>query len=162
MGRIIEFDTGYQTVSAVQDLLELLLGTTQSAVLHSARIMQSSEEASTEAEELKVSIKRGAANTSGSGGGTATVVKYSSSTDQAHGLAGIERNNTTQAIAGGGALEELWPGVFNVLAGEWEFTPTPELRPRFGLSEACILSLDEIPADAITLRAVVYLEILTG
>lgn len=163
MGRMILFDTGYQTVSAAQDLLELLLASGQCAVLHSLRVMQSSDESSSEAELLQVNLKRATGSyTSGSGGGSATVVKYGQSVMQAHGLSGIERNNTTQASAGSGALEVLLPGCFNVLAGEWEVTFTPELRPVFGPSEACILSLDEAPADALSLRAVALLEILAG
>lgn len=163
MGRVILFDTGYQSVSAVQDLLELLLGSGQTALFHSARIMQSSLESPASVEELQVNLKRATGSyTSGSGGGTATVVKYGQSVMQAHGLAGIERNNTTQAAAGTGALETLMPGVFNALAGEWEYTPTPELRPAFGPSEALVLSLDEAPAAARTLRAVVLLEMLAG
>lgn len=161
MGRIIVFDTAYQTVSAVQDLLELKLGTTQCAFVHSAIVMQSSDEAASEAELLKINSKRATGSfTSGSGGGTATVVKNDSGA-AAHGLATIERNNTTQAVVGSGVLEDLphMCGVLNVLAGEWERTPTPEIRPWIGPSEAFILSLDEAPADALTLRAVVVLEI---
>ena len=51
--------------------------------------------------------------------------------DAAHSLAAAERNNTTQASAGSGALAELPGGVFSVLAGEWERTYVPELRPAF-------------------------------
>jgi hypothetical protein len=163
MGRMIAFDTGYQSVSAVQDLLELQLGTAQAAKLHRVKVMQSSLESPAVVEELQVNIKRATGSfTSGSGGGTATVVKYGQSVMQAHGLAATERNNTTQAVVGAGALETLEPGVFNTLAGEWEFTPTPELQPVLGPSEAVILSLDEAPAAARTLRAVVWLEILAG
>lgn len=162
MGRLISFDTGYQTVSAAQDLLELLLASTQAAVLHSARVMQSSDESSTEAELLQVNVKRASGSyTSGSGGGSATAVKLVLGS-AAHGLSGAERNNTTQAAAGSGALETVAPGVFAVLAGEWEYTPTPEMRPVFAPSEACVLSLDEAPTDALTLRAVVVLEIVAG
>lgn len=161
MGRIAIFDTGYQTVSVVQDLLEVLLTSGQCAVLHSAKVMQSSDEGASEAELLQINVKKGIGNTSGSGGGTATEVKLATG-QAAAGVTGKERNNTTQAVAGGGSLETVWPGSFNVLAGEWEFTPTPEIRPVFGPSEACILSLDEAPADALTLRAVMYLEIIVG
>jgi len=162
MGRLIHFDTGYQTVSAAQDLLELKADTDQAFVVHSLVIMQSSDEASSEAEELKVGVKRAAGSfTSGSGGGSATVVQQNPA-DAAHSLATIERNNTTQAVVGTGTLEELPGGVFNVLAGEWERTYTPELRPPFGPSQALILSLDEAPADALTLRAVATIEIIVG
>jgi hypothetical protein len=164
VGRIVHIDTGYQTVSAVQDLLEVKLATTQAGFLHSAIVMQSSDEASNEAEELKISVKRATGSfTSGSAGGSATVVKGQSG-DAAHGLTTIERNNTTQAVIGTGTLDEIGMmcGAFAVLSGEWERTPTPELRPPIGPSEAIILSLEEAPTDALTLRAILVIEITHG
>lgn len=164
MGRIVHVDTGYQTVSAVQDFLEIKADTDQTFVLHSLMIMQSSDETSAEAELLKISTKRLTGSfTSGSGGGSATIV-LNNKADAAHSLATIERNNTTQAGIGTGTLEELGGlcGVFNVLAGEWERTLIPELRPVFGPSEALIFSLEETPADALTLRAVAIIEIIAG
>lgn len=160
MGRIIIFDTGYQTVTAVQDLLEVKMASTQAGLLHRAKIMQSSEEAASEAEELQVNIKRGSSTyVSGSGGGTATEVKASTGSGAA-GVTSKLRNNTVQAS--GGTIETLEPGAFNVLAGEWEFTPTPELRFPLAPSEGIILALDEAPADAITMRAILAIEFLVG
>jgi hypothetical protein len=162
IGRLVIIDTGYQTVSAVQDLLEVKLGTAQAGFFLRARIMQSSEEASTEAEELQVNLKRATGSfTTGSGGGTATVVKGQSG-DPAHGLATIKRNDITQAVVGTGTLDVIEPGVFNVLAGEWESPATPEMMYPLGPSEAIILSLDEAPADAITMRALINLLITHG
>jgi hypothetical protein len=162
MGRIVIIDTGWQSVSVVQDLLEVKLGSAQAGFLHGVYIMQSSEEASSEAEQLKIALKRATGSfTSGSGGGTADVRKGQSG-DASHGLATNERNNTTQAVAGSGTLEEVDAGAFAVLAGEWEKTYTPELRYPFGPSEAVLLSLEEAPADAMTLRAIMKLEITHG
>lgn len=162
MGRIIVFDTGYQTVSAAQDLLELKLASTQAGFVRRAKIMQSSDETSSDLELLQVAVKRASGSyTSGSGGGSATVVKKQSGA-AAHGLSGIERNNTTQAVIGTGALDTIEPGVFNVLAAEWEWCPIPELALPLEPSEAVILSLDEAPTDALTLRAIIELEISHG
>lgn len=162
IGRLVICDTGYQTVSAVQDLLEIKLGTAQAGFVLRAKIMQSSDEASSEAEELQVNLKRASGSfTSGSGGGSATIVKGQTA-DAANGLATTERNNTTQAVVGTGALDTLEAGVFNVLAGEWEYAGTPETMYPIGPSEAAILSLDEAPADALTLRAVMTILITHG
>jgi hypothetical protein len=163
IGRLVIIDTGYQTVgTAVQDLLEVKLAATQAGFLLRAKVMQSSEESSTEAEQLQVNLKRATGSfTSGSGGGSATVVKGQSG-DPAHGLSTTERNNTTQAVIGTGTLDVMEPGAFNVLAGEWEFTPTPELMFPIGPSEAVILSLDEATADAITMRAIITLLLTHG
>lgn len=162
MGRIVICDTGYQTVSAVQDLFEIKLGSAQAGFVHRAVIMQSSDEASDQAELLQVNLKRGTGSfNSGSGGGSATLTKKQSG-DAAHGFATTERNNTTQATAGSGTLETIEPGVFNVLQGEWERLWTPEARPPIGPSEAVLLSIDEAPADALTLRAILEIEITHG
>lgn len=161
-GRVAVFDTGWQSVSVVQDLLELKLAATQAGFILRAKIMQSSDEAAAEAEQIQVNLKRATGSfTSGSGGSSATVVKGQSG-DAAHGLSTIERNNTTQAVVGTGTLETLEPGAFNVLAGEWEFSPPPEQMWPIGPSEAAILSVDEAPTDAITMRAVVTLLITHG
>lgn len=163
MGRIVYIDTGYQTVSAAQDLLEVLLASSQAGFVHSVKVFQTSDEASSEAEITQITCKRASgAYTSGSGGTSATVVQGQTG-DAAHGLSGIERNNTTQAAAGSGALVDIGVmcGALNVLAGEWECTPTPELRPAIGPSQAFIVSMDA-PTDGLTLRAVVTLEITHG
>lgn len=163
LGRLVIIDTGYQSVgTAVQDLLEVKLGSTQAGFLISAKVMQSSDEASTEAEEVQINLKRATgAFSSGSGGGSATVVKGQTG-NAAHGLATIERNNTTQATAGSGTLEVLEPGVFNVLAGEWSIDLGPEQMIPLGPSEAAILSMDETVADAITMRAIMKIIITHG
>lgn len=160
MGRIVIADTGYQSVSAVQDLLELKLGSGQFAVVHSVQVHVSSDEGDA-AENLQINVKRATGSfTSGSGGGSATLVKGVTN-DAAHGLATTERNNTTQAVIGTGTLDTVahLSGVLQVLAGEWERTPTPELRLQLLAGEAVILSLDEAPADAVTMRGVVVLEV---
>lgn len=158
-GRMVELDTGYQSVSVVQDLAEIKLGTGQFGVVHSVILMVSSDEGDA-AENLQVNCKRGVGFTSGSGGGSLTTFKGLTG-DAAHGLATVERNNTTQAVAGGGTLENIPHacGVLAVLAGEWERTFTPELRPQLLASEALVVSLDEAPADAVTMRAIVAIEI---
>jgi len=162
MGRIVVADTGYQTVSAVQDFVELLTASTQAILIHSVRIMQSSDEASTEAELLQINLKRASGSyTSGSSGSSLTMV-LNNLADAAHGLTGVERNNTSQAVAGSGVLSTIVSGCFNVIAGEWEYTPTPELRPVLGPSQAFIVSLDEAPADALTLKCMVVFEIIAG
>jgi len=162
VGRIVIIDTGYQTVSAVQDLLEVKLAASQAGYVKRVKIMQSSKESVSDAEQLQVNLKRAAGSfTSGSNGGAATIVKGQSG-DAAHGLSTTERNNTTQAVAGTGTLETLEPGAFSVLAGEWEVTPTPELQWPIGPSEAAILSIDEAPGTALTLRAIMNIELTHG
>lgn len=162
IGRLLTIDTGYQTVSAVQDLLEVKLAAGQAGFLLRAKVIQYSDAAAAEAEELPVNVKKaGGSFTSGSGGGTATVVG-GTPIAASDGLTTKERNNTTQAVVGSGTLDVLERGVFNVLAGEWEFTATPELAHAIGPSEAVILSLDVAPADALTLAATIQILLTHG
>jgi hypothetical protein len=160
IGRRVTIKTGYQTVSAIQDLLEVKLGTGQAGFVLRAKVVQKSDEASTEAEELEVSVKRASgAYTSGTGGAAATVVKGQTG-DAAHGLATVQRNNITTQVSGG-TVDTIESGVFNVLAGEWEVAYTPELMIPIGPSEAAVLSI-EAPADALTLEGVIDLLITHG
>lgn len=160
MGRIIIFDTGYQSVSAIQDLLEVKFSGSQGALLHRAKVMQSSQESVASAEQVQINIKR-ASNSyfSGSGGGTATETKLASASN-ASSVTSKLRNNTYQAS--GGTIEVVEPGVFNILGGEWEFCPVPELRLPFAPNEGVLLSLDEAAAEALTLRAILEIEFLVG
>lgn len=161
-GRIVICDTGWQTVAAVQDLLEIKLGTAQAGYVLQAKVMQSSIEGVTAIAKDKVSVKRATGSfTSGSGGGTATIVKGQSG-DASHGLATTERNNTTQAVVGTGTLDELDPDVINESGGVLELTYIPELAPPIGPSEAVLLSLEEAPSASCTMRAVLKLLITHG
>lgn len=167
-GRIIILDTGWQSLttsgtgSGAYDLLEAKLGSGQAGFLIRAKIMQSSEESSTEAEEVQVAVKRGSGSyTSATAGSSATVTKGQTG-DPSHGLATTTRNNKGQASAGSGALETIEAGTWNVLAGEWEFTPTPELMFPIGPSQGVILSIDEAPADGMTARALLEILITHG
>ena len=159
MGRKYTIDTGFQTVSAVQDLVEILNPADAVMLVPSISVDQSSDAASTEAEKLQLVMKRASGTyTSGSGGGTVTpaVLEFG---DAAAGIT-AERNNTTQAVAGTGALATMANFVYDVLSG-FEWTPIPELRPVFSPSQALVLSLTA-PADALTLRCLVIVEELGG
>lgn len=159
MGRMFAISTGFQTVSAAQDLLEIQVPATEILVLHSITISQSSDEASSESELLQVALKRASGSyTSGSGGSSATPAKLefgSAST----GLT-VERNNTSQAAAGSGALTTIHEDAMQVLSG-WNYTPTPEIRPILSPSQALVVSI-EAPADALTLCCIAIVEEIGG
>lgn len=163
IGRLVILDTGWQTVgTAVQDLLEVKLGTAQAGFLLSAKVIQKTAEDANSADQLDLNIKRATGSfTSGSGGGTATVLKGQSG-DAAHGLAANERNNTTQAAAGTGTLETLEPGAFNILSGEWEWKPPSDEVIPLGPSEAAVLSIDTALDIQLSVRAVVKILITHG
>lgn len=152
-GRLVYCDTDWQTVSAVQDLLEIKLGTAQAGFVTGWKIMQSSLEGTSSVVKDKISLKRATGSfTSGSGGGSATII-LGSSIDPAHGLATVERNNTTQAVVGTGTLNVIDADAFNESSGVLDVQYIPEEWKPIGPSEAAILSLDEAPSASGTFRA---------
>lgn len=166
MGRVVIVDTGWfnaavpGTGAAAFDALEVKFTSGMFGFLMSAKLMQSSEEGVTDMEQLKVAIKRASGSyTAGSGSSTnATVVKGATG-DPTTTFTTAKVANTTQAAAGSGSLDALMPGGFNIQAGEWECTYIPELRPPIGPSEAVILSVDEAPADSVTMRAILVFDL---
>lgn len=146
-GRVVRITTGWQTVAALSDLLEVKMGSAQAGFVIGWKIVQSSLEGITSIPKYKIGCKRLTGSfTSGSGGGTATVVKNQSG-DASHGLATIERNNTTQAVVGSGTLEDFDPDVLNESAGAIEAAYLPECMPALGPSEAFVLSFEEAPTS---------------
>jgi hypothetical protein len=124
--------------------------------------MQSNKALAADADDIQCAIKRGSGSyTSGSTGSAATVTKGQTG-DPSHGLTTATMLSKTQAVAGAGALEVLEPGSFNVLAGEWEYTPTPELMHPIGPSQGVVLSIDEVPGAVLTVRAILELLLTHG
>lgn len=167
MGRIVHVYTDWQNLAvpgtggASVDLLEVKLGAAQFAYVMGAYLFQSSEEGVTDIEEMKVALKRASGSyTSGGGtGGLSPTIKKGATGDPAHGFATTKMLSTTQASAGSGTLDTLWPGVFSIPAGEWERTFIPEMRIPLAPSEAIILSLEEAFADTVTLNAMLILDV---
>ena len=143
----VTIDTGSQTISAVQDLLEVSLPTDLIAEVTNIEFTQSSDYGDSQAEGLRLQLKRGAGTTSGSGGGSATVSAHQTG-QGAHGLT-AERNNTTQAVVGGGSLDTLFDKGFNIQVGCF-YLPPPEQRFWFSPGEEIYVSLPAAPSDAIT------------
>lgn len=161
-GRLYTLETDFQALTVVQDFLEIPVPASCVLIIHSLQIDQTTEEAASEAEKLKVFLKKGISATSGSGGtGSLTPNKRGGTGIPTCPITTAERNNTTQATAGGGSLTTIERFVWDVLAG-FEQTPTPELRWEFSPSELVIFSLEEAPADSITANAKIIFELLGG
>lgn len=153
-GRIYSATFSAVAVSAVQDFFEILVGSGVVCVLHRVTITQQTEEGDAQDEMLRCSIFRvTGAPTSGSGGSTATARPFQQG-DAAAGLT-VEINNTTQ-LSGGTSVVLASEG-WNVRAG-WDWYPAPEDRPSFQPSTRILVTLDEAPADAITMTGTVILE----
>lgn len=145
--------TGFQTVSAAQDLIEIVAPSDAVVLLYEIHIGQSSDGASSDSEMLQTSVIR-AHSTSGSGGGSATVTPVE--TGQAAAGGTYERNNTTQAT--GGSPTTIFASAFNVLNGFVHvFDPPIAVSP----SQRCVITLSA-PADALTLSANALIDELGG
>jgi hypothetical protein len=144
--------TGFQTVSAVQDLIEIVAPSDAVVLLYEIHIGQSSDGASADSEMLQTTVVRGL-TVSGSGGGSATVTPVETGQPAAGGT--YERNNTTQATTSG---VTIYADAFNVLNGFVHvFDPPIAVSP----SQRCVLTLSA-PADALTLSANALIDELGG
>lgn len=138
------------SVSAVQDLLAVYCGSSMAIECQGFVIGQIT---GTTIQNLKISLKRLPATvTAGSGGTTPTPQKLERG--DAAATATAHANDTTQATTSGTAAV-LHADVFNTINGYQFFFP-PALVPDFGLSEACVLSLDTAPGSALTMNGTLY------
>lgn len=147
MGKLRTYSVRFAAVSvaAVQDLIGIYCGASMGIELHGVTIGQITN---TTVQNLAVSIKRLPATvTAGTGGGAGTVRKIDNGDAAATATARI--NDTTQATTSSTA-EILLSDVYNTVNGYQFFFP-PEDRPSFGLSQACILSLDTAPSAGMTM-----------
>ena len=157
MGRMYKISTGFIAVSVAQDLLEIQLGSGELGIFHGLHLTQTSDtDPATESEILQIDIKRATGSyTSGSGGGSPTVVRTDPG-DAVDTFVVEERNNTTQAVAGSGALETIESIGWQVLA-PGSFIHIPETRDIFPPSAALIISCPA-PSDELTMNCVAYFE----
>lgn len=155
MGRFYSVPFSAVSVSAAQDLFEVLAASGKPFWLHEIVVAQSSDYGDAQAEGLSILIKRATGSyTSGSGGSTVTPVKHLTN-DAAAGPT-AEVNNTSQAAAGSGALATIRAEAFNVQAG-YQYLPAPEQRYFFLPAEACVVSITA-PADAVTMSGTLVFE----
>lgn len=155
MGRFYSVPFSAATVTAAQDVFEVLAASGKPFVLHEIVLGQTSDAGDAQAELEQVLIKRATGSyTSGSGGSTVTPVKHLTN-DAAAGPT-AEINNTTQASAGTGALTTIRTETWNVQSG-YQYLPTPESRLVFLPSEACVVSITA-PADSLTMSGTLVFE----
>lgn len=114
------------SVSAAEDLFELLAPSDAAVLIHGLTVEQSNIDTG---EQLRLTcIRATGAVTSGSGGSTITPTPRVSGGPAAGST--VERNNSTQIAAGSGTLTKVADRGFNTLAGlEIIFDPPIELAP---------------------------------
>lgn len=142
------------TVSAAQDLIEITAPATAAILVEMFRISQNTEVGDAQEEQLEYRVVRGVGATSGSGGSTPTAQPVNDVGEAA--FAGtIESNNTTKMTAGGGSLEELDHGSWNVRQ-EKEILPPNGYGWVIGPSQKLTFELVAAPGDAVDINFDAY------
>jgi hypothetical protein len=140
------------TVSAIQDLFEVVASSGGPLRIHAIYLAQTSDVGDAAEEILRVRILRGY-TTSGSGGSSVTPTPLRSGGTAFGGT--CEANNTT--VANTGTPVTCHVDAFNIRAG-WVYVPTPETRIEVAASERVVLHLPAAPADAISLSGTLIFE----
>ena len=152
MARKYFITTGSQSVSAVQDMLELVAASGKPVRIWEAHITKQGDVTS---ENLHARIRSGQ-TTSGSGGGTGVVATPLNPDDSAFAGTVSERNNTTQASAG--TIVTRHEQGFNLLSG-YHFVATREDEAiKITAGERFTLELIVAPAAARNMIATLLIE----
>lgn len=158
MSRLYTISFEAVTVSAAQDLFEVLVPADASMILHYAIITQRSDAKNAESEMLDFRIMRVTGSpTSGSGGSTPTPRPLS----QGDAAAGItaEANNTTRLS--GGTIVTLHKEATNVMSGLY-YIPAPEAMPEFSPSTRLVIGLEVAPEDDLVMNGTLLVEEIGG
>lgn len=150
-GRIYNVIVSNVSVSAAQDLFEVVAPSTDVVILRALEIAQSSDAGDTEDEMLGVSIITGH-TTSGSGGSSATPVPLRLGDSAFGGTAEI--NNTTIASAGTAVTHRS--SAFNVRAG-YVWMPDEQSMVVVPPSATAVVRITA-PADALSVYATLTIE----
>jgi len=136
-------------VTTAVDFFEIAAPTTGVVMILEWNIYQITDFGDTEEEILDIETVRGDGTvTSGSGGSTVTPQPL----DNGDGAAGstVEALNTTRMAVGTGVLDITLKDGWNVRA-PYNKVYTPETRPIVTPGDRWTLSLDDAPADSITI-----------
>lgn len=155
MGRLYTVSFEDVAVTAVQDLFEVLAPSNRPVFVHGWHLAQTSDVGDAAEEILQIETVRGVGNTSGSGGSTPG--ENPVNVDDAAATTVVEANNTTRMVAGGGSLLNLEQYGWNIRI-PWTHFYTPELRPKVAPADHWTLSLNDTPADSITVSGTLWIE----
>lgn len=161
MGRFYSIPFDAVSVTAGQDLWEVLAAAAKPFWLHEVVFGQDSDYGDAQAEGLRILIKRATGSYNTGAGGTSPGVRQHLTNDTAAGVT-AKANDVNQATAGAGGLLTIRAEAFNVQAG-YQYLPTPETRFLFLPTEAAIVSLHGAagtagPNDALVCSGTLVLE----
>lgn len=138
------------SVSAAQDVFEIVAPSKARVTIRKIVLGQYSDFGDAQAEHLSVKIIRGH-TTGGSGGSTVTPASLNGYAPPSE--ATVEANNTTVATTGG---TDLIADMMNVSAG-WLYEPLPEERITISDGERLVVRITA-PADALTMNGTLVFE----
>lgn len=138
------------SVTAAQDLFEILAPSTAPVFIREIRFGQYSDAGDAAAELLSVLLMRGHTVT-GSGGSVATPVSLIGGGTSA---ATVKLNNTT--VATGGSPETITADAWNIQAG-WYYPADNDMRGSVGSGVRFVVRITA-PADAITMNGTITWE----
>lgn len=156
MGRMYTVQVNGVSVTAAQDIFEVLAASDILTIVHGFSLFQTSDVGDAAEEILRLETVRGVGAVTSGSGGTVPTAQPVDDGDAAFGGT-IEANNTTRMAAGAGSLETLEQFGWNVRIPIVHFY-TPELRPIITPANRWTLSLPAAPADALTTSAMLWLE----
>ena len=146
IGRMYRAPFAAVTVSAAQDLFEIVAPSDAVVELVGFQVGQTSDYGDAAAEGLAILVKTGA-TTSGSGGSSVTPTPGEKGSPAFGGT--VEANNTTKAS--GGTIVTHLSRVLNIQAG-LDVMLTPEETVVLSPSERMTIELVAAPADALTMN----------
>jgi hypothetical protein len=144
-GRI--YTVGFQnvTISAVQDMISITVGTSKIVAILSVNIGQVT---ATSVANQRIRLRYLPVTVTAGSGGSAVTPRPFVSGDAAVTVT-ARQNDTVQATTSGTAVD-LWDDQWNVVNGFLWVPPVPSRPPVIGISGAFIVSLDTAPSSLVT------------
>lgn len=151
MGLIFSTQFNNVTVSALQDLFEVVAPSTGPVVIHRCIISQFSDYGDAQAEGARILIIRGATTTGSASAGTANDLGLTGAT-----FTGSVKSNSTTPATSGTPLT-LHSESWNVQQA-FDYLPTPETRIWVPPSGRLVVNLPANPADALSVTGTLIFE----
>jgi hypothetical protein len=152
-GRLYSVSFTAVSISAVQDLFNIISGASKITAIHSVELAQITQ---TTVGALRLRFRYVPATvTNGSGGGTATPRPFVVGDAAATFTARI--NDTTQASSSG-TIVDIWSDQWNLLNGFLWVPPAVNRPIVVAQSAAFVVSLDVAPGSAITCSGTIVVE----
>lgn len=149
------------SVSALQDLWEILAPTDAIIVVQKVTVFQTSDLGDSEEEVLRFQCVRGVGSVTSGSGGSAVTPQQIENGDTATG-ATVERNNTTRMAAGSGSLETLDTIGWNVRIPENPLIYLPEELGIVSPGDRWTFGLPAAPTDALTFSSTILFTEIGG